>query len=272
MRVRSKAAIAIAVAVLLVIVSAAAAFAAAAQQQVALQVGSEMGSGYSGSYGDEIVLAPASMTSIELPGDKFHFQVLVNDVDASGTPLGRVWKDFQDFEDIQLEDTNTVQPFVYQIGKDDKVILTSGASILPKFPYQIRCEYKPNLAGYDASGTPKAGSSTAPPSYSETETVTLVRNSSTAVVIHTSGAVRHAGTTLGFQVAPDCGVGKVQVVIKLGSKTTLTKTLTTSEDGYVSAKLKLGNSTGKYRVSAKFLGNMFGAVSPWSSLNVKAAR
>ncbi len=176
MRLKSKFAIAIAIAALLVAVSAVAAFAAASQESVALQVGDEMGAGFSGAYGDEVVLQPACMSKIELPGDKFHFQVYINDVDASGTPVGQVWKDFGEFEDVQIEDTNTVAPFGFRLGVDDWVILGDGSAVHPTFPYQIRCEYKPNVAGLDASGTPKAGSSTSPPSYSETETVNLLKN------------------------------------------------------------------------------------------------
>jgi len=90
MRLNSKVAVIVAGAVLVLAASVATAYAAVAapQQSVALQVGGEMGTGYTGSYGDEVDLQPASMTSIELPGDKFHFQVYVPNVDASGTPVG----------------------------------------------------------------------------------------------------------------------------------------------------------------------------------------
>ena len=260
MRLKSKVAVAIAITVLLVAVSVVSAFAAATQESVALQVGADMGTGYVGSYGAEILLAPAVMSKIELPGDKFHFQALVQDVDASGTPLpGMAWKDFQDFEDIQLEDTNTVQPFGYRIGMDDHVILGDGSSVLPVFPYQIRCEYKP------------AGSSTSPASYSETETVTLIKNLSTKVSI-TAGTVRRAGTTFTLQVSPNCGVGTINVTVKKTGSKTLTYKLTTDEDGRVSAKLKLGTTNGTYSVSAKFLGNMFGVSSPTAVKQVHATR
>jgi hypothetical protein len=258
MRLKSKVAVAIAIAALVVAVSAVSALAAATQQTVALQVGDEMGSGYRASYGQEITLAPALLSNIELPGDKIHFQVLVKDVDASGTPVpGLVWKDFQDFEDIQLEDTNTVQPFAYRLGMDDKVILTDGSSVLPQLPYQIRCEYKP------------AGSSTAPASYSETETVSLVKNNSTKVGIK-NGAVKHAGTALSFQVSPSCGVGTINVTVKKAHSKTLTYKLTTNEDGYVAKTLKLGNVHGTYKVYAKFAGNMWGVASPTATKSVHA--
>jgi hypothetical protein len=271
MRLKSKVAVAVAVAALLVAVSAVAAFAAAPQESVALKVGDEMGLGYRGAYGDEITLAPACTSKIELPGDKFHFQVYVNDVDASGTPVGQVWKDFGEFEDIQLEDTNTVQPFGFRLGIDDWVILGDGSTIHPTFPYQIRCEYKPNMAGLDASGTPKAGSSTSPASFSETETVSLVKNTYTKVTIK-AGAIRHAGTTFDLQVSPNCGVGTVVVTVKKVGSPTLRYKLTTDEDGHVAKKLKLGTKHGTYKVYAKFLGNQFGVASATALKTVHANR
>lgn len=271
MRLKSKFAIAIAIAALLVAVSAVAAFAAASQESVALQVGDEMGAGFSGAYGDEVVLQPACMSKIELPGDKFHFQVYINDVDASGTPVGQVWKDFGEFEDVQIEDTNTVAPFGFRLGVDDWVILGDGSAVHPTFPYQIRCEYKPNVAGLDASGTPKAGSSTSPPSYSETETVNLLKNMYTKTSIR-AGAVRRAGTTLSFRVSPNSGVGTIRVLVKKTGSKTLTYNLKTSENGYVSRKLKLGNKLGTYKVYAKFLGSTFGAASPTAVKTLHANR
>jgi len=271
MRLKSKVAVAIAVAALLVAVSAVAAFAAASQESVALKVGDEMGTGYSGAYGAEIVLQPICSSKIELPGDKFHFQVYINDVDASGTPVGQVWKDFGEFEDIQLEDTSTVAPFSYRLGIDDWVILGDGSTVHPAFPYQIRCEYKPNVAGLDASGTPKAGASTSPASFSETETVTLIKNLRTKVTIG-AGTVRRAGTKLSFRVSPVSGVGTVRVTVKKAGSKTLTYDLKTSENGYVSKTLKLGTKNGTYKVNAKFLGNTFGAASATAVKTLTANR
>jgi opacity protein-like surface antigen len=271
MRLKSKVAVAIAIAALLVAVSAVAAFAAASQESVALQGGDDMGSGFSSAYGGVVVLQPTCISKIELPGDKFHFQVYVNDVDASGTPIGQVWKDFGDFEDIQLEDTNTVPPFGFRVGMDDWVILGDGSTVHPAFPYQIRCEYKPNVAGLDASGTPKAGASTSPSSFSETETVTLIKNMSTKVHMST-GAIRRAGTTFNFQVSPNCGVGTIKVTIKKTGATTRTYSVMTDEDGHASQKLKLGTKNGAYKVYAKFLGNQFGMSSPTAVKTVRAVR
>jgi hypothetical protein len=262
MRLNSKVAVFVVAATLVLATSVATAFAAAAQQSVALQVGSEQGSGYTGTYGTEIELAPASMSSIELPGDKFHFQAYVMDVETSGTgiPTGMVWKDFRDFEDIQLEDTNTVQPFAFQIGADDAVILSDGSAITPVFPYLIRAEYKP------------LGSSSAPASFSETETVNLLKNTSTKVAIAPSKTVRRAGTTFTFTVSPNCGVGTVKVTVTKAHSKTLTYNLTTDENGSVTAKLKLGTSNGTYKVSAKFLGNIYGVSSATASKNIRATR
>jgi len=229
---------------------------------VALQVGSEMGNGYSGNYGDMVDLQPASMTSIEVPGDKFHFQAYVMDVETSGTgiPTGYAWKDFRDFEDIQLEDTNTVQPFSFQLGIDDSVILSDGSVVTPTFPYMIRAEYKP------------AGASTSLPSYSEIESVNVEQNPSTSVAFSTHGTVRHAGTTFYFNVAPNSGVGTIRVTVQRSGTKTLTYNVTTDETGNAGAVLKLGSKTGKYKVSAKFLGNRYGVGSTTVSRTINATK
>jgi hypothetical protein len=223
-----------------------------------------------GAYGDEVMLQPTVMTAIELPNDVFHFQVLVNDVDASGTPLpAPVWKDLSGELDIKLEDTNTVPAISYRIGVDDVVALGDGSLSVPVFPYQIRCEYKPGGASTTiGSGlSPFAGSA----SYSETETVDLIRNTSTKVTFSTSGSIKHAGTTFNFQVSPNCGVGVIKVTVSKSGSKTLTYNLTTDADGHASAKLKLGTKNGTYKVSAKFLGNVYGVASKTASKNVRAA-
>lgn len=271
MRLFSKIGAVVAGVVVLLAACAMPAMAAAPQQTCALQVGAAQGTGYFGVYGDDIELVPASMSCIEHPGDKFHFQAYVSDVTSQGVPVGMVWKDFRDFEDIQLEDTNTVQPFSFGLGQDDAVILGDGSVIFPQPPYLIRCEYKPNYDGAaDASGNPIAGSSTSPSSLSETETVHCIKNA-TRVSIATSGAVKHAGTTLKFQVLPNSGEGTVTVsIVKKGAKTGLKYNLVTNENGLATAKLKLGSKAGTYTVSARFLGNAYGNTSKTTSKNLVA--
>ncbi len=269
MRLKSKAAAVIVGATLLVAMSVATAFAVVAQQSVALQVGSDMGSGYAGTYGTEVVLTPAVMSKIELPGDKFHFQVLMQDVDTSGTPVpGMVWKDFRDFEDIALEDTNTVPPLSFRIGIDDSVVLTDGSIVSPVSPYQIRCEYK----AWDSSLTTPAAGSTSPNTYSEIETVTVLAADAPKVKVTASKTVRRAGTYFSFQVSPATGVGTIRVTIARSGHTALTYTLVTDEDGYVKAKLKVGTKNGTYKVSAKFLGNAYAPASATASKTLHVAR
>lgn len=270
MHLNSKVAVVIAAAVLLLGMSVATAVAAVAEQQtVALKVGQDFGTGFTGTFGSEIDLQPAVISNkAELPSDKFHFQAYVMDVDASGTPTAMTWKDFQDFEDIQLEDTNTVSAFPYRLGMDDKVILSDGSAITPPFPYLIRAEYKAFGNSTVAVGT----TSTAAPTFSETETVTLIKNDATRVAISTSGAVKRAGTKLGFRVSANCGVGTVRVTISKAGSKTLTYNLATSENGYASGTLKLGTKNGTYKVSAKFLGNVYGVASPAAVKTVRANR
>jgi hypothetical protein len=291
MRLNSKVAVVIAAAVLVLGMSAAAAVAAVGgpQQWVALDLAGskltpaeralsvdESGTPSTfhmavGAYGDEITLQPTVLSAVpELPNDVFHFQVLVNDVDASGTPLpAPVWKDLSAELDIKLEDTNTVPAITYLLGVDEQITLGDGSAWTPTFPYTLRCEYKPGGSS-TTTGTgfsPFAGSA----SYSETETVSLIRNDSTRVTFSTSGTVKHAGTHMHFRVSPNCGVGTIRVTVtKHGSKT-LTYNLTTDADGLASGTLKLGTAHGTYKVSAKFLGNIYGVASPTASKNVRAS-
>lgn len=274
MRFKLKVAVAVAAATLLVGASAATAF-ASSPQSIALLIGSDQGSGFVGTYGSPITLQPASMSSIELPKDKIHYQVYCSNVDSMGVSLGYQWTDTEGFEDVQLEDTNTVQPFTYALGIDDAVILGDGSVASPvsllttatigytpfttsTYGYLIRCQYEP------------LGSSTTPPSYSETETVQVIKNSSTGVSFSKSGTVKRAGTKFNFRVSPDCGPGTIRVTVTKSGLATRTYNVTTDEDGAASATLKLGTKNGTYKVSAKFLGNIYGTASKTVSKNVVA--
>jgi hypothetical protein len=282
MRLNSRAAVFIAAATLVLATSAATAFAAAAHETVALDlagfkidpiaraigtvdsVDTSASPAYmvaEGHYGEEVTLQPVVLSKIELPNDVFHLQVLVHDVDASGTPLpgDPVWKDFQGVEDIKLEDTNTVSPSSYAIGMDDMVAFGDGTVATPVFPYTIRCEYKP------------AGASTDMPSYTETETVGLIKWTSTRVTFAKSGTVKKAGTLFNFQVGPDCGAGVIKVTVSKPGSKTLTYSVVTDVFGSASETLKLGTKNGTYKVSARFLGNRYGVASKTVTKSIKAA-
>ncbi len=282
MRLNTKVAIAVAGVVLLVGATAAAAFAAASQESAALDLaGSKLspeiranGTPESavasatppyvlaeGHYGEDITLQPTVMSKIELPGDAFTFQILVNDVDASGTllPGDPVWKNFESDINLTLEDTNTVPPVSYSLGMDDSVTLGDGSVGTPPFPYTIRVEYKP------------AGASTVPASDSETETVDLIKWTSTKVTMSTSGVIRHAGTTFNFTVSPDCGVGTIKVTVAKAGIKTKTVYVTTDQFGTASQVISLGSKNGTYKVTAQFLGNRYGVASKTATKNVVAA-
>lgn len=285
MRLNLKVAVFIAAATLVLGTSVATALAAAAQQEtVALQVGDEMGSGFAATYGGSIVIQPVVTSKIELPGEKFSFQIYAQDSTTDTVTGLRQWKwipYFVDFEDIQLEDTNTVPAFGYRFGMDDTIILTDGSVVSPiarfttdtigytplsssSYGYLIRMEYKAR----DTSGT---ANSTSAKSYTETETVSIIKYDSTRVSISTVGTIKHAGTHLHFRVSPNCGVGTVRVTVtKHGSKI-LTYNLKTDEEGFVSAALKLGTAHGTYKISAKFLGNTFGVASPTAVKSIRAS-
>ena len=286
MRLNLKVAVFIAAATLALGMSVATALAAAAQQEsVALLVGDEMGSGYAATYGGSIAIAPVVTSKIELPGEKFSFQIYAQDSTTDTITGERQWKwipYFVDFEDIQLEDTNTVPAFGYRLGVDDAVILTDGTAVSPiarltadtigytplttsTYGYLIRMEYKAR----DTSGT---ANSTAPKSYTETETVSIIKNDSTRVVFSKTGTARHAGTKFNFQVSPNCGVGTVRVIVKKTGSPTLTYNIVTDENGHATRTLKLGTKHGTYKVYTKFLGNVWGVASPTATKSVTVNR
>ena len=285
MRLNLKVAVFIAAAMLVLGTSVATALAAAAQQEtVALQVGDEMGSGYAATYGGDIVIQPVVTSKIELPGEKFSFQIYAQDSADAVTGL-RQWKwmpYFVDFEDIQLEDTNTVPAFGYRFGMDDTIILTDGTAVSPiarlatdtvgytpltpsAYGYLIRMEYKAR----DTSGT---ANSTSGKSYTETETVSIIKYNSTKVAFSKSGTVKHAGTKFNFQVSPNCGPGTIRVTVKKSHSKTLTYFISTDENGHATRTLKLGTKHGTYKVYAKFMGNLFGVASSTAVKSVTAHR
>jgi len=260
MRLKSNVAIATVTAALLLTTMVAPAMAALSPQTVALQLGEEAGSGYYASYGQQVDLLPTVLSSIELPGDVFAFEAFVTDSDGV-----QKWLPITDYESITLENTNTVQPFAFRFGYEGTVSLADFSNVALTYPAQIRVEYKP----FDLV-TKKSESTTPTRTYSETETLNVVRNLSEKVAISTSGTVKHAGTKFKFQVSPNAGVGTIRVTVtKHGSKT-LSYNVITDVDGAASQTLKLGAAHGTYKVTAKFLGNVWGVSSATAVKNVHA--
>jgi hypothetical protein len=255
MHFKLKVAVAAVAALLLAGVSVTAAL-ATSPQKVALLLSDEMGSGYSASYGQEIDLLPTVLSSIELPGDKFTFQAYVADSDGV-----MKWLPISDWEPITLEDTNTVPPFGFRMGYDGIVSLSDFSDRALTYPVDIRCLYQP--AGKDTTPTP---------SFSESETVDVIKYSSERVTFSTIGTVKAAGTRFKFHVTPVAGIGTIKVTIKKPGAATRTYNVTTDADGNASSTLKLGITKGAYAVSAKFLGNQWGDASGTAVKRVLATR
>jgi hypothetical protein len=236
--------------------------AALSPQTVALQLGESSGIGYNAAYGQAIDLLPTSLSTIERPGDVFAFEAYVTDSDGV-----QRWLPLQDFEAITLEDTNTVQPFGFRLGYEGSVSLSDFSSVALTYPAQIRCEYKPvdPATGKSASTAPLK-------TYSETETVNVVKNDVTKVTIATSGTIKHAGTLFKLDVSPNSGIGTVRVTVSKSGSPTLTYNVLTDQDGHATQTLKLGTKNGTYKVSARFLGNQFGAASKTAVKSVHATR
>ena len=262
MRSKFNAAMAAIVTALLLGAVVAPAMAALSPQTVALQLGDSAGTGYYASYGQGIDLLPTSLSTMERPGDVFTFEAYVMDSDGV-----QKWLPLQDFEAITLEDTNTVQPFGFRLGYEGTVSLSDYSTAALTYPAQIRCEYKP----VDPD-TGKSTSTEPEKTYSETETVNLVKNAATRVTISTSGTVKRAGTVFKLHVSPVSGIGTVKVIVSKSGSLTRTYLVPTDQDGNATKTLKLGSKNGTYRVTARFLGNQFGAASKTATKSVHPTR
>ncbi len=262
MRLKFNAAVAAIATALLLGAIVAPAMAALSPQTVALQLGDSTGTGYYAAYGQDINLQPTSLSTMERPGDVFAFEAYVTDSDGV-----QKWLPLQDFESITLEDTNTVQPFGFRLGYEGTVSLSDFSTLALTFPAQIRCEYKP----VDPA-TGKSASTTPTPTYSETETVNVVKNDVTKVTIATSGTIKHAGTVFKLHVSPNSGIGTVKVTVSKSGTKTLTYNVLTDQDGNATQTLKLGTKNGTYKVTARFMGNQFGAASKTVTKSVHANR
>jgi hypothetical protein len=262
MRLKFNVALATITAALMLAAMVAPAMAALSPQTVALQLGEEAGTGYYASYGQQVDLLPTSLSSIELPGDVFAFEAFVTDSDGV-----QKWLPIMDFESLTLENTNTVAPFSFRFGYEGTVSLSDYSNVALTYPAQIRVEYKP----FDIL-TKKSESTTPTKTYTETETLNVVRNLSEKVSIYTVGTIKHAGTQFHFHVSPNAGVGTIRVTVSKSGSKTLTYNVLTNADGAATQTLKLGTAHGNYKISAKFLGSVWGVASGTAVKTVHANR
>jgi hypothetical protein len=187
-------------------------------------------------YGQEVVMTP-SINATAYPGDKFEIQAKNTD---------GVWEKWG--EGLAVEDTMTPGANGMTVAEPLTVLLDSSL----RYPAQLRTIYLPKSS--------KTASATSDPT-----TLSMVRNTRTAVVMDISKIVKKgAKVDLNGQVDPISGVGRVHVTVQKlgGGKKYIHKyKLMTDEDGVIYASTRLPYA-GRYKVQMKFMGNAFGVPSP----------
>lgn len=187
-------------------------------------------------YGQEVVMTP-SINATAYPGDKFEVQAKNSD---------GAWEKWG--EGLAVEDTITPNA-AGVVDAEPLTILLDGSL---RYPAQLRTIYLPKSS--------KTASAT-----SDAVTLSMVRNTRTAVVLDISKVVKKgAKVDLNGQVDPVSGVGRVQLTVqKLGGGKKYIKKykLMTDEDGVIYTSTRLPYA-GRYKIQMKFMGNAFGVPSP----------
>lgn len=187
-------------------------------------------------YGQEVVMTP-SINATAYPGDKFEIQT--KNADGNWEKWG---------EGLAVEDTITPGATGVAVAEPLTVLLDGSL----RYPAQLRSIYLPKSS--------KTASAT-----SDAVTLSMVRNTRTAVVLDISKIVKKgAKVDLNGQVDPISGVGRVHVTVQKlgGGKKYIRKyKLMTDEDGVIYTSTRLPYA-GRYKVQMKFMGNAFGVPSP----------
>ena len=186
-----------------------------------------------GMYGTDIDLTP-EVTTQTVPGDKFDVQLLTKGA----------WETYG--EGLQVEETDTVGAQTITIDQN----LT--------YPARFRIVSKPKSTG------------NATESISPTITMSAIRYDVVRLALAGTKSMRAGATaSTGAQVLPLCGPGKIQYVVKntRTGRTLKSGSLTASEMGVALLRVKL-KTRGAYRVQMRWVGNRFGATSPWAARTV----
>jgi hypothetical protein len=160
-----------------------------------------------------------------------------------------VWETYG--EGLAVEETDTVG--VQTVTIDENL----------SYPAQFRIVFKPVVID---PVTGKA-SNPATESISPTTTLDALRFESVRVaLVGTSSMKAGSIAKIGARALPLCGPGRAQYVVKnlRTGKTVKSGTVVVSDLGASLLRLKL-NSRGVYRVQMRWVGNRFGATSPWAA-------
>ena len=208
-------------------------------------------------YAHDVVITPTIAGTQTIPGDGITLETW-SSVDATWTLFG---------EGLKVEDTDTVNPQYVSVDETFLPWFVSGVWQ----PTQFRATFKPISRGagpsVDASGKPIPWA--APPAVvSNTAAMTVAKIKTVKVKTGYPKSVRHGKTyTFSAHTSPDVGIGTLRFTIARHGYRTVTVNATTDESGYASAKLKFAKK-GTYKITARWLGNAFGAASKAVTSNI----
>lgn len=239
---------AIVAAIVLVVLMAASAFANTIPT-VTLSIGPT-----AATYAHDVVITPSIVGTVTIPGDGITLQTW-SSAESTWTAFG---------EGLKVEDTGTVCPQWVSVDETFLPWFYSGAW----HPALFRAIFKPVSRGADTSGTAWP----APPSVtSNTASLSIVKVKTVKTKISFPKRVKHGhkGAFYAY-TSPSVGIGTMRYTItRKGSRTVTVNATTDDAEGSTVAMLKFSKK-GTYKVSARWLGNPFGAASSKAvSANVK---
>jgi hypothetical protein len=204
------------------------------------------------AYDHDVVITPTIVGTETIPGDAITLETW-SSVDATWTLFG---------EGLKVEDTGTVCPQYISI--DD--------TFLPWYlhgtwtPTNFRATFKPISRGKDASGTAWPAS---PSVVSNTAALTVIKTRTVRVKTSYPKSIKHGKKyTFRAHTSPNVGVGTIRFTITRHGYRTVTVNARADDSGSAAAVLKFAKK-GTYKVTARWLGNAFGAASKAVSTNVK---
>jgi hypothetical protein len=195
------------------------------------------------TYAHDVVVTPSITGTDTLPGDTITLQTW-SSVDSTWTQFG---------EGDKVEETGTVSPQYVSVDETFLPWFVGGAWT----PVPFRAIYKPVSRAKDASGTAIASS----PVTSNTDTMTVSQLTTVKTKISVpKSAKRGKKCTFAAHTSPNVGVGTVRFAITRAGFHTVTINATTDDSGQATASLKFAKR-GTYKISARWLGNAFGAAT-----------
>jgi hypothetical protein len=195
------------------------------------------------TYAHDVVVTPSITGTDTLPGDTITLQTW-SSVDSTWTQFG---------EGDKVEETGTVSPQYISVDETFLPWFVGGAWT----PTPFRAVYKPVSRAKDASGTAIASAAV----ISNTDTMTVGRVTTVKTKISTpKSAKRGKKCTFTAHASPNVGIGTVRFTISRAGFHTVTINATSDDSGYATASHKF-SKRGTYKISARWLGNAFGAAT-----------